>query len=142
MKRVILPAGTKIRTTKFGPMPVETIKSGDLVVSYLYEARRGALTTIIDTKPVGRAAALSLNLLGVTNIILAEATVIVTRSGERKIEDVPNHMIGTCVLNPNQLLTRQVNFVYPAPELEMFELTWDGPEHLLAEGILCGSYDL
>ncbi len=121
---------------------METLKTGELVVSYLYEARRGALTTITDTKPVGRASTLSLNLLGVTNIILAEATVIVTRSGERKIEDVPNHLIGTCVLNPNQLLTRQVNFATPGPDLEMIEVTWDGPEYLLAEGVLCGSYDL
>ena len=142
MRRVILPAGCKVRTTKFGPMPVETLKSGDCAVSYNYEARRGTITTITDTKPVGRASTLSLNLLGVTNIILAEATVIVTRSGDRKIEDVPTHIIGVCLLNPNQLLTRQVNFATPGPDLEMIEVAWDGPEYLLAEGILCGSLDL
>ncbi len=140
MKSAIIPFNAKVRSCSIGPTFAGTLVPGENVVGYRYEDRRGTAITLTEVRPLGRKEALNILLLGVAYVILGVDTVIVTRTGEKRIEDVPDHMIGTCILNPNQLLTRQVSIALPVPDTEMVELVWDGPEYLLVEGLLAGSY--
>jgi hypothetical protein len=142
MKHVILPAETKVRTTKYGPMPVGTVKPGDTVTGFNYDGRpQGVCLTISDVKPLpDKMPALSLSLHGVSSVSFAEDTIILTRTGPRRVSACPNHLIGVCVINPNQPLTRQISMALPLPNLKMVELFWDGPYYLLAEGCLVGDF--
>jgi len=142
MKHAILPAETKVRTIKYGPMPVGTVKSGENVVGFNYDGRpQGVCLTITDVKTLPeKMPALTLSLHGVANVALAEDTMILTRTGLKRVGECPNHLIGVCAVNPNQPLTRQISMALPLPDLTMVELFWDGPYYLLAEGCLVGDY--
>jgi hypothetical protein len=142
MKHVILPAETTVRTTKYGPMPVGTLKIGETIVGFNYDGRpQGVCLTITDIKPLPeKMPALSLSLHGVANVSLAEDTMILTRAGVKRAGECPNHLIGVCIINPNQPLTRQISMALPLPNLKMVELFWDSPYYLLAEGCLVGTY--
>ena len=142
MKHALIPSNTKLRTIKFGPMPVNTLKSGDLVVTYDMGNRRGVAQAVAEIRCLGKRETFNLLLLGVAHVDLSSDTVIVTRTGEKRIGEGPNHLLGSCVLNPNQLLTRQISLMLPSPDTETYEILWEGEGYLLAEGCLVGAYKL
>ena len=137
--KVILPVESKVRSTKIGLTYAKTLIPGDSVVAYNYEARKQVFITLHGVEHIGRDSGVSILLRGVAYITLALDTIIVTKTGEMRIADSPKYLIGQCLVNPNQLVTRELSLVLPLPDPEMVILTWDGPEYIIAEGMLVGS---
>ena len=73
--------------------------------------------------------------------ICNETAVLEARTGECLISENPQILLGTCGLNPKQIVLRPINMIQPRSIKPAFWITWDEPAecYLWAEGLLVGT---
>ncbi len=137
MRQVIIPHCSKIKSLDIGETRAETLRPSNQVIAYNLQGRQLTSAIITNIESVGKEEAWSILLIGSLWITLGINTVVVSKDGEATLLDA-KEMIGSCIIRPNQLLTKKMMAINPIPNTEMLKLTWDGPDYIICEGILVG----
>jgi hypothetical protein len=81
-------------------------------------------------------------LRGINSINISWDTVVLTLFGEKKMTEHPRHLLGLCLVNPKQIVVREMSVINETSPEPMAEITWEEDcQYLWAEGILVGSND-
>lgn len=142
MRRVLLPSTAQMRTLFHGPKPVGQVEIGERVLGYSYKHRRLQEMTIAGMQTCDEAmgARLIVPQLGFVDICI-ETAVLEARTGECLISENPKILLGTCGLNPKQIVLRPINMIQPRSIQPALWITWEEPDecYLWAEGLLVGT---
>lgn len=142
MRRVLLPAEAKLRTLFHGPKSVGQVQIGERVLGYSYKHRRLQEMVIEDLQvcEAAMSARLIIPQLGFVDACQGTA-VLEARTGECLISENPQILLGTCGVNPKQIIIRPISMIQPRSVKEAIWITWNEPDecYLWAEGLLVGT---
>ena len=140
-RQVTVPVSAMIKNMMYGPLNVGQVSEGQRVIGYDYRTR--SLTHLTLTKVVENvwAAGIKVVLPKIGKITLCEPTAVLTPGGDKIIGNRPGKILGTCGLNPRQLIVRDcAGYLSPSVEKSVI-LSWEGSDvsYLWVEGLLGGT---
>ena len=125
-----------------GEILIGQVVIGEDVVGYDYTSRRLSSGTITSIRQLGKYPGMNVFIRGINSINISWDTSVVTKFGEKLMTEHPKHLLGLCLVNPRQVVVRDMSVISETSPEPMVEITWEGNSHYLwAESILVGTND-
>jgi hypothetical protein len=132
-----------LRTLFKGMVTVETVQPGYKVLGYSYKHRRlqEIVVTAVDQIPRAMMSRLVIPQVGYIDVCQGTAVYDARKQAECFVIDQPQILIGSCSMNPKQMVLRPVTAYTSKPIASAVVISWDEePEtYLWSEGLLVGT---